>query len=128
MLIKEFYKIINLDSVESEVKATIKLNPNHEVYKGHFPGQAVVPGVIQLQIVKEILENHLEKNLFMGNITQVKYLVPITPVEVPELHISISYKNDDERNLNPITFGSNVLISFDETIFTKARIIFTLVI
>ena len=122
MLIKEFYKIINLVSVESEVKATIKLNPNHKVYKGHFPDQAVVPGVIQLQIVKEILENHLSKNLFMGNITQVKYLVPITPVEVPELHISITYKNDDEGNLK-----SNVFISFEETIFTKARVIFTLV-
>lgn len=120
MLIKEFYKIINLASIESEVKATIKLNTNHEVYKGHFPGQAVVPGVIQLQIVKEILENHLSKNLFMGNITQVKYLVPITPVEVPELHISITYKNDDEGNLK-----SNILISFEEIIFTKARIIFT---
>lgn len=121
MLIKDFYKINNLTSDESEVIARIKLNPNHEVYKGHFPGQAVVPGVIQLQIVKEILENHLSKNLFMDNITQVKYLVPITPEEVPELHISISYKNDDKGNLK-----SNVLISFEETMYTKARIIFTL--
>lgn len=123
MLIKEFYKIINLTSEETGIKAIIELNPNHEVYKGHFPDQAVVPGVIQLQIVKEILESHLSKNLFMGNITQVKYLVPITPVEVPELHISITYKNDDDGTLK-----SNVFISFEETIFTKARIIFTQVI
>lgn len=123
MLIKDFYKINNLTSNETEVIACIKLNPNHKVYKGHFPNQPVVPGVIQLQIVKEILENHLSKNLFMSNITQVKYLVPITPVEVPELHISITYKNDDDGILK-----SNVFISFDEIIYTKARIIFTQVI
>lgn len=119
MLIKDFYKINNLTSKETEIIARIKLNPNHEVYKGHFPGQAVVPGVIQLQIVKEILENHLSKNLFMSNITQVKYLNPITPVEVPELNISITYKNDNAGILK-----TNVLISFDEIIYTKARISF----
>lgn len=121
MLIKDFYKINNLTSDESEVIARIKLNPNHEVYKDHFPGQAVVPGVIQLQIVKEILEKLFNKNLFMGNITQVKYLNPITPVEVPELNISITYKNDNAGILK-----TNVLISFEEIIYTKARIIFTL--
>lgn len=120
MPIIEFYKIINLTSVESGINATIKLNPNHEVYKGHFPEQAVVPGVIQLQIVKEIMENHFEKKLFMGSISQVKYLIPITPVENPELSIAITLKNDETENTK-----TNILISHNETVFTKAKIIFS---
>ena len=120
MLIKDFYKITNLTSNETEINAIIKLNPNHEVYKGHFPGQAVVPGVIQLQIVKEILENHLEKELFMGSVSQVKYLIPITPEEITELNISISYKNNEEEN-----FKTSVLVSFGDAVFTKAKITFS---
>ena len=85
MLIKEFYKIISLSSDEFGINSTIKLNQDHEVYKGHFPEQPIVPGVIQLQIVKEILESHLQKKLFMGNVIQVKYLIPITPLEWMEL-------------------------------------------
>jgi len=92
MLIKDFYKIINLTSNETEVLATINLNPNHKVYKGHFPKQPVVPGVIQLQIIREILEQVLEARLFMGKIIQVKYLIPITPIENPELIFTITHK------------------------------------
>ena len=121
MLLQDFYKIIDITSDELEVNATIKLNPNHEVYKGHFPKQPVVPGVIQLQIIKEILENHLDKKLFMGNVSQVKYLIPITPEKNTELNISVSHKNDEEGNIK-----TNVLISFDETVFTKAKITFSI--
>ncbi len=119
MLIKEFYKITNLSSSDSGIIATIKLNPNHEVYKGHFPNQPVVPGVIQLQIVKEIIENVLEGKLFMGNIVQVKYLIPITPLENHELSFTITNKKTDEYN-----FKSTVSIGFNDNIFTKAKIVF----
>jgi len=119
MLIKEFYKIANLSSDDSGIVATTKLNPDHEVYKGHFPGQPVVPGVIQLQIIKEILEDVLEEKLFMGNIIQVKYLIPITPLENPELNFTITNKKTDSNIIK-----SNVSISFNDKIFTKAKIVF----
>jgi len=122
MLIKDFYKIIDLTSSETGITASIKLNPHHEVYKGHFPDQPVVPGVAQLQIVKEILESHFGEELFMGNISQVKYLIPINPNEVTELNISINPKIDMEGNIK-----TNLLISFGEAIFTKAKITFSVV-
>ena len=120
MLIKEFYKIANLSSDDSGIIATIKLNPDHEVYKGHFPTKPVVPGVIQLQIIKEILEEVLEAKLFMGKVTQVKYLIPITPTENPELTFTITNKKTDSNNLK-----STVSIGFSDDIFTKAKIEFS---
>jgi len=120
MLIKDFYKITKFTTDETGIIASIKLNTKHEVYKGHFPSQAVVPGVIQLQIVKELLEKQLDKELFMGNIAQVKYLIPITPAEVTFLNISILIKSGDKN-----TFKTNVSISFGDTVFTKAKIEFT---
>jgi len=125
MLIKEFYKTINLTSEETGIKATIELNPNHEVYKGHFPGQAVVPGVIQLQIVKEILENHLSKNLFMGNLNQVKYLRPIIPNQNQTIIFKINYSWEESKTLKT-TVVVSALISSKEQIFTKAKINFSI--
>lgn len=122
MLIKDFYKVINLSSDASGIVATIKLNPDHKVYNGHFPDQPVVPGVIQLQIVKEVMEESLGKKLFIGNIQRVKYLKPIVPSNTPQLVFTIIIKETDEQKI-----GSNVSIGLNDSIFTKAKIEFTII-
>ena len=81
----------------------------------------MVPGVIQLQIVKELLEKHMKTKLFMNKITQVKYLIPIIPTNSPQLVFTITSKKTDEDKLK-----SNISIGLDETIFTKARISFSI--
>ncbi len=123
MLIKNFYTINDLTFNGSGIDATIKLNPNHEVYLGHFPEQPVVPGVIQLQIAKELLEEVMQAKLFMNNITQVKYLIPITPNKNPELAFSILNKAIDDN-----TIKSTITISYNDVIFTKARISFSIIL
>ena len=123
MLIKNFYTINSLTFNSSGIDATIKLNPNHEVYLGHFPEQPVVPGVIQLQIVKELLEEVMQAKLFMNNVTQVKYLIPITPNENPVLTFSIINKTIDEDNIK-----STITVSYNGVIFTKARVSFSVIL
>ena len=122
MLIKDFYKVINLTSDESGIVATIKLNPEHNIYNGHFPNQPVVPGVIQLQIVKELLEQSLGKKLFIVNFQRVKYLKPIVPTNTPQLVFTIIVKETDDQKI-----GSNVSIGYNDIIFTKAKICFTVI-
>jgi 3-hydroxyacyl-[acyl-carrier-protein] dehydratase len=119
MLIKDFYKVNEVSFNGSGIDATINLNPDHEVYKGHFPEQPVVPGVIQLQIVKELLEEVLQAKLLMNNVIQVKYLIPITPNENPTLDFSITNKVIDGNRIK-----SNIIIGTKQGTFTKARIEF----
>ncbi|MBC8321608.1 MAG: 3-hydroxyacyl-ACP dehydratase [Bacteroidetes bacterium] len=119
MLIKGFYKTIEVASNGLDITATIKLNVDHEVYNGHFPGKPVVPGVIQLQIVKELVEKNIDKKLFMKKIGQVKYLVPIIPGNSPQLVFTISNKKTDENKIKSI-----VSIGYDNIVFTKAKIEF----
>ncbi|MCP4910512.1 MAG: hydroxymyristoyl-ACP dehydratase [Bacteroidetes bacterium] len=114
-LIEDFYKIVNISENGNEIHAVIELNSNHPVYDGHFKEQPVVPGVMQLQIVKEILEYQLNQELFMNDIKQVKYLKPIVPNNNLELKISISRKKPNE-----LYFVFD--ISQDDITFTKARI------
>ena len=120
MLIKDFYKIEELQFVESGFKATVKLNPNHDVYKGHFPEQPVVPGVIQLQIVKELVEEVTQLKLMMTEVIQVKYLIPVTPDKNAQLTFTVTNTAIAENQIK-----SNIVIGFDDSIFTKAKIIFS---
>ncbi len=119
MLLEDFYNINNLVSDESEIKAIIKLNHKHNIYKGHFPEQPVVPGVIQLQIIKEILELKLEKQLFMKSVSQVKYFIPILPTDNNEIEILIDKFKIEEKE---IKITASLFLKSD--IATKAKLIF----
>ena len=57
MLFKGFYnneKTISSD--HNKLITRIKLNKDHDIYNGHFPNNPITPGVIIIQIIKEILE------------------------------------------------------------------------
>ncbi len=120
MLLPGFYKIKEFEISESQIRAVIRLNPDHEVYKGHFPGQPVVPGVVQLQIIKELLEKGLKKKLLISKIISAKYYSMITPDDMPVLEISIQLKYIKTGEYKIIA-----QISQEETFFTKVRAIFT---
>ncbi|NOX84933.1 MAG: 3-hydroxyacyl-ACP dehydratase [Chlorobi bacterium] len=119
MLIPGFYTIIDFETPENQVRANIELNPDHEVYKGHFPGQPIVPGVIQLQIIKELLEKGLEKKLLLSKIISAKYYSMITPDGYPVLEISVQLKRVETGE-----YKITAQISRDIAVFTKVRAIF----
>ena len=58
----------------------IILNPDHLIYKAHFPGQPVTPGVCILQILQELLSIEIGKQLFIKNIKNAKFISMMSPV------------------------------------------------
>jgi 3-hydroxyacyl-[acyl-carrier-protein] dehydratase len=71
------------------LKTTIKLNPSHDIFKGHFPGQPVVPGVCMMQMVKEVLESYADKKLRLVKADSVKFLSFIDPGQHSEVGLEI---------------------------------------
>ena len=92
MLQNSFYKIVNMDSGQQDCTATICLNREHEIYKAHFPGQPITPGVCQIQIVTEILALRLNEEVYLSDIKTVKYMAVISPEEVSELTVDMQIK------------------------------------
>jgi 3-hydroxyacyl-[acyl-carrier-protein] dehydratase len=89
------YIIHDCQAHEGNVTATISINANHDVFKGHFPGQPILPGVCSLQIVKEILEGALEQSLSLDNASNLKFLEIIDPNVVDKLTVNISYADKE---------------------------------
>jgi len=114
MLIKDFYTVESFAFLNEIVNATILLNPEHDVYKGHFPGQPVVPGVIQIQILRELAEQALKTKLFISELTSAKYLNMIVP-DNNTLLVELTYKTTDEG------YRVKGVIKNDEIVFSKVK-------
>jgi 3-hydroxyacyl-[acyl-carrier-protein] dehydratase len=115
MLLKEFYTVEMLKQIgPDEISATIKLNPAHEIYKGHFPGQPVVPGVVSIQIINELLSGHINQSLITLSARNIKFPSMIDPRKTPILDIKINYKPSDSSQIKV-----NASIFKDDMIFLK---------
>ena len=64
-----FYKIEKIEEVEANTYVVgVEMMPEHPIYAGHFPQQAVVPGVCTLTIIKEIIGKILSREVVFAAI------------------------------------------------------------
>lgn len=92
----EYYKLLNQTETEEKLNYQIQLNANHPVYGGHFPGQPVMPGVVQVEIVSDLISNTLGEQLLLKRARRIKFLNIIDPNLLKQMKISIAYKKIDE--------------------------------
>lgn len=83
VLKNNLYVIEGQQSGESSVSYDIRLQPDHTIYRAHFPGEPITPGVCVIQMAKELLEDHLQRPLAIKAVKNVKFLAVISPLEHP---------------------------------------------
>lgn len=59
----------------------VKLNPEHYIYKAHFPGHPITPGVCLLQMVAELASVAEECALRVRAVRNAKYTGVVDPAE-----------------------------------------------
>ncbi len=98
-----------------ELTAMVLMNASHEVYQGHFPGNPVVPGVCQIQMITELAGKAVNKNLMLSESDNIKFLSTINPHLNRELEFSILIKQVESGRLSvtaSIVSGSTVFLKF----------------
>ena len=73
---------------ESEMSCRIVFNAEHDIFKGHFPGQPIVPGVCMVEIVRELLQDRFGAALMLGSARNIKFLQFVQPDGQPTARIS----------------------------------------
>jgi 3-hydroxyacyl-[acyl-carrier-protein] dehydratase len=101
MLKDSLYFIKENTSKNNAVEAVVILDMEHAIFKGHFPGNPVLPGACMLQMVKELLETSLHLHLQLLKADEIKFLAIIQP-NAEELLFSIQY-NYIEKTVLKIT-------------------------
>ena len=106
MLINDFFNVINIESTETSIISSIQLNSSHRIFDGHFPNNPVTPGVVQLQIVKELLEKGLNRECILKEVGRCKFLAILNPNDTPEILINIKYTIEDDNKVKISSSGS----------------------
>ena len=99
-MLKEFYTLNSLEKQDAEnYLCTLTLNPQHAIFKGHFPGNPITPGVCMMQIVKNLTEQITGHQLQLTQMLNVKFTALINPELHPFLQLSLSLQTQDGQVL-----------------------------
>lgn len=100
MLLKDFYTIQSFETADNQkYLAIIMLNKDHEVFKGHFPGNPVTPGVCMMQIIKELTQRALQAPLTMKSASNIKFMALINPEVNPLLRLELDIVITDDTTV-----------------------------
>lgn len=110
-----FYTISDKTQTENTIKAIVKIDPKHPVFKGHFPQMPVVPGVCQMQIIKELLEETIGKSTLLTNGDNIKFTGMILPDKHPNVNLEISFTKNEN------VYMVDAKLFFEELTFTKFK-------
>ena len=112
MVLKDFYKILSEEKIsDSKHNVTILVNEKHEIFKGHFPGNPIMPGVCMIQIIKELTEKITQKTLMIQTLSNVKFMALINPENNPELRLEldITITEDDLVKVKNTTYFNDTV-------------------
>ncbi|MCR4995280.1 MAG: hydroxymyristoyl-ACP dehydratase [Bacteroidales bacterium] len=120
ILMNDFFKVLSATQDEASSTYEIALNPEHFIYKAHFPGNPITPGVCQLGIVEELLSQQTGQPLLLSHVNNIKYMSIISPLNSPTLQVRFSrlQPTDDGYSLQ-------VLMANEQASFTKMSLQFT---
>jgi 3-hydroxyacyl-[acyl-carrier-protein] dehydratase len=108
-----FYTIEKTESTDSTFRARVILNASHEIYKAHFPGNPITPGVCLIQMALEILNSKFDRDLRLVHAKNIKYIKVINPLENPAIEFIFQFKTE-----NDLIFADLDIVA-GETLFTK---------
>ncbi len=97
MLRDKYFYILDKVVDGNAVDYVVKLNPTHEIYNGHFPGNPVSPGVCSIQMIRECCEDTLGTPLKISAINLCRFLSVLTPDKGDNLHIKISIDEEEPK-------------------------------
>ena len=117
MLEHELYTII--EKTDNAVR--IRLHPESEIFRAHFPGNPVTPGVCQVGIIGELAAKFSGKKLDLSDVKILKYIDILRPSK--ELVEVVFDKLDKDDNL--LTAKGTVVS--EGRVFTKFSLLFKIV-
>jgi 3-hydroxyacyl-[acyl-carrier-protein] dehydratase len=128
MLIDSFYTLVNNPLISETINiekpvifsVTVKINPTHPIFKGHFPDKPIVPGVTYIEMIREIMEIVIQGKLFLVESSNIKFLSITNPLVNDELTFNFSIMLKSHNR-----FFSKVLVSSENSIVIKFDGIFS---
>jgi 3-hydroxyacyl-[acyl-carrier-protein] dehydratase len=79
----------SLGTENSSSNITVQFNKEHDIYKGHFPGKPVTPGVVLIQMVTELMQQCTGSSVKLKQITTSKFTHIHNPSDFPTINFQL---------------------------------------
>ncbi len=109
MLKGTLYNINKIVEKNNVIEAIVELDVTHNIFKGHFPQQPVLPGVCMMQMVREIFETFFGKKLQLVKADDIRYTAMVDLTKNAHLIFQLQFNRSDEF----ITTKSKILQTDD---------------
>ncbi len=121
MILKDkLYHVTGVEDIDDCPHYAIAWQPNHVIYRAHFPGEPVTPGACIIQIAQELLDDYTGTHYTIQQVKNVKFLAVISPSETPCVKyvfekIAIS---DDAEDCS-----IQIKVKTEDTVFVKLSLV-----
>ncbi len=115
--LNDLYIIKTSHSVSvNKLTVQIEINSGHQIFKGHFPGNPVLPGAATLQILKEVVAEHIGHQIILSRAANIKYLSFINPDKIKIIDLDIDLNKSGTELLS-----CNAIFHCKDTIFCSFK-------
>ena len=114
MLEHELYTIVE----NADDHVCVRLNPKSAIYKAHFPGNPITPGVCQVGMVEELAEKICGCGLVLREVKILKFTDILKPSE-EEIEVRFDKLEKDGDSV-----AAKGTVMSDGRVFTKFSLIF----
>lgn len=120
-ILHDLFQVESYVLEENSINGKISVNKNSSIYKGHFPGEPVTPGVCEVFILKVLLRLVFpNKHLSLIRAKNIKFISVLYPEMVEHIDVSINFTLLDN------VLETKSLIYKDNIVFLKAEIKYAL--
>lgn len=84
-----YYEVVGREGAGDTTCFHIRLLPDCTVYRGHFPGHPVSPGVFNIETIRELAMRVTGRRLLVRRIRQCRFIAVVTPDETPRLDVNL---------------------------------------
>jgi 3-hydroxyacyl-[acyl-carrier-protein] dehydratase len=103
-------ELFSITACPEEGRSEVLLNPDHAIFRGHFPDKPVLPGVCSMMIVRECASLIAGRPLRYASVRECKFLAAITPDASLSVEVRLTPEEDDYRLDATIESGETTML------------------
>lgn len=105
-LLNDLFELLSSEQCDNIYRCQVKFNPDHRIYKAHFPGYPVTPGVCLMQMGEELLEQKYGKELQLSLVKSIRFRKIVGPNDTPFYDFTKEVLNENELSVDVTVYDA----------------------
>lgn len=102
-----------------KIHAVFRFKKELDFFNGHFPGNPILPGIFQIEMVKYTLEKLFDNRLHIKSVKKTKFSNLIYPEESIMLDITINHEENHLLNVKAILRAGDAIAGKINVVFVE---------